>query len=222
MNKFNLILSLLAVCLFIFSSCTKEVETNTVLTSPALQPIEAEAAKKEYVEFFIPESIALDHDKTSDYLTSLSSEELYQHMLTYKIVQFLTVTDNFEKLNRENPNFTFLTLNDLNYYAPSQLETFKEFEPNDFKGQLRGCNEVARTCHGSVLIVTEKCCDFWFIGCKYRVIYYHANSDCNDPCSNVACGPHRYCSNGYCYDTPTCSPPCAPGESCIGTNCVPN
>lgn len=226
--KSNLrIFSLLTIIsLSILTSCTKDAqETDTPFTEPELSTIEVEAIKNGSIKIFLPEKIALDSDETIAYLHSLSANKLNQHLLTDKIAHFLISTNNFEKFHIDNPEYTLLSMDDLYKYAPDNVDEFEDYEPySENNITLRGCTTVAESCYGSTLIETDKCCsEFWFAswGCVYEIDYTYNSSECNDPCSNVACGFNQYCSNGYCYDVPTCSPPCNSNEECVGTTCVP-
>lgn len=217
--------SLLAIIsLSILSSCTKEIEEVNKPVEQELSTIEVEAMKNESIKIFLPEKIALDSDKTIEYLHSLSANELSQHLLSDKIAQFLYSTNTYEKFTQDNPEYTLLTMDDLYKYAPNNIEDFEVYEPyNENNITLRGCTTVASSCYGSTLIETDKCCsEFWFAtwGCVYEIDYSYNSTQCNDPCSNVACGFNQYCSNGYCYDVPTC-PECEDNEECVGTTCVP-
>jgi len=233
---FNL-MSVIMLTIFL-TSCEKQTIRNSATNeiaeteSPAskLSVIEIEAIKNGSVKIFLPEEIALDNDKITEYLHSLSANELYQHTLTHKIVHFFGSTNNFEKFYQENPNYTFLTMDDVYKYAPNNIGEFQDFDPyNSNNITLRGCSIVASDCLGSTLIETEKCCSgFWpFKSCTYEISYTNNSSECFNPCSGVTCSSNQYCSNGNCYDKPTCPPcsgnngECCPGETCIGTTCTP-
>jgi len=150
------LISIIMVTIFL-TSCEK-TEIEKALASN-LSVIENEAIKNGSVKLFLPEEIALDSDKIVEYLHSLSSEKLYQHILTHKIVYFLGTTNNFEKFHQENPKYTFLTMDDVYKYAPNNVEEFRDFDPYKSNSiTSRGCTTVASSCFGSVLIETDKCC----------------------------------------------------------------
>ncbi len=227
--KFKVLNLIAIILLTIFlTSCEKQAiqnsSTKQITEPPELSIIEIEAIKNGSIKIFLPEEIALDGDKIAEYLHTLSAEKLYQHILTHKIIHFLGTTNNFERFYKDNPNYTFLTMDDLHKYAPNNIEEFKDFDPyNSNNITLRGCSTLANSCYGSTLIEADRCCSE-FLGirwdCKYEIDYTYNSSECTDPCSNVACGWNQYCSNGWCYDNPSC-PKCKGDEVCIGATCTP-
>ena len=226
MKYLNNLLGISILCLCIFTSCSEEaindLPTPTVQTVSA---IESGATNQESTVILIPESVAYDIDKTLEYINSLSEEEYAQHVLTYKIIQFLRATGNLEKFYEENPNYTLLTMDDLQKYAPKVLDEFQDFDlaASDMVTP-RGCHTTSPYCDGPDLIQNIICCDFWIWGCEYAGFVSSPNhSQCYNPCDDVQCGPNQYCDNGYCYDYDDpveCDPPCDPGQTCIGFRCI--
>ncbi len=231
MKYLKITLGCILFCLLIFTSCISDAELTLPIEPSPLSAIEIETMKQGNLKIYIPKNAAqLSPEELSAYLNSLSSEALYQHMLTYKIMQFLRATGNIEKLYKDNPNHTFLTMDDLRKYAPEEFEKFQDFDltQSNVATPRNGCDIVYSYCDGATLTQKIRCCYYTYV---YPYGYYHwcieeidlspNSSQC--PCGNVQCAPNEYCDNGYCYpfdDHVECDPPCDPDEICIGFKCI--